>query len=113
MDKVCYEIPPNVQAPPPPSKERHQLHGADDLLTLFDLKSLWERSVKPYTLPLRSKQKDQPSHVKEESKQEGEGSSIAQEVVKPLVMEKTYAEYVKDLPGECITCTFADCNLLC
>lgn len=100
MDRVCYDIPPDPQAPLTPAKDRHKLHGADDLLTLFDLKALWEQSVKPYTVPLRSKQKDQSDSVKDEGKQEGQGSSAAVEASKPLVMEKTYADYVKDLPGE-------------
>jgi hypothetical protein len=85
---VCFAISPDPQAPPPRAKGKHQLHGADDLISLFNLKPLWERSVKPYASNPRSKPKEQvdPSHD-------------AASDIKPIVMEKTYVNYVRDLPG--------------
>lgn len=85
---VCFAIPSDPQAPPQRPKGKHQLHGADDLISLFNLKSLWEKSVKPYAAAPRAKQKDQI----DASQETAAGT-------KPTVMEKTYVNYVRDLPG--------------
>lgn len=110
---VCFAVPDAPQAPTKPDHGRHQLHGADDLLSLYNLKPLWERSVKQYMGSARSKQRAGAINQAEESKNESgpilteQGSKIGDESVasaagdgKPLVMEKTYLNYVKDLPGE-------------
>jgi hypothetical protein len=111
---VCYSIPDNPQVPLPQSKTKHQLHGADDLITLFDLKPLWERSVKPYTAAGRAKQKEQVNVGTDgnkgdeqglDSNKNATGSSLSNDQNKPLVMEKTYVNYVRDLPGTSV-CTF-------
>jgi hypothetical protein len=102
---VCFAIPADPQAPPSKPRGKHQLHGADDLISLFNLKPLWERSVKPYAAAPRAKQKDQASADQDVgngsivSIQEGEGDAK-----KPIVMEKTYVNYVRDLPGMCLFC---------
>ena len=112
---VCFAVEGNPQAPPRTANDKHQLHGADDLITLFELKPLWERSVKPYTASSRAKQKEQASAVKSETVRSVEGggtspsqksgdagstrSAITNEPNKPLVMEKTYVNYVRNLPG--------------
>ncbi|UZJ52957.1 hypothetical protein CBS101457_002277 [Exobasidium rhododendri] len=103
---ICYSIPADPQIPSLPSKLKHQLHGADDLITLFDLKPLWEERVRPY-----AKQTERNNYVKgagkddtamEESneKREEAGSLPGSEPVKSLLMEKTYINYVRDLPGQ-------------
>lgn len=100
---VCFAIPPDPQAPPQKPRGKHQLHGADDLISLFNLKSLWERSVKPYAAIPRTKQKDQVNADQDVgnssavSVREGEADTK-----KPMVMEKTYVNYVRDLPGMCL-----------
>lgn len=77
----------------------HRLHGADDLITLFGLRPLWERSVKPYMAG--HKQLQGVGNEKKRSSDEGD-QSTAGPSSKPLIMDKTYASYVQDLPGKCL-----------
>lgn len=95
---VCFEVPEYGPQSKPDSQSNlsksHQLHGADDLITLFNLGGLWNRSVKPYS-SLSKKGRENGGNTdkgKEENKDEtGEE--------KGKVMEKTYVDYVHDLPG--------------
>jgi hypothetical protein len=90
---VCFDVP--EYGPPADahsqsnSNKSHQLHGADDLITLFNLGGLWDRSVKPYS---NSNKKQKENGVKDNTEEGGEE--------KGKVMEKTYVDYVHDLPGK-------------
>lgn len=102
---VCFALP--AYGPPPPSagsdagSSTHRLHGADDLISLFDLRSLWERSVKPFTGSTRAAPQQGRSDVQrrrdDDKAAEADQADAADE--KPRPMERTYVNYVRDLPG--------------
>ena len=130
---ICFSLPENAQALPPRlSRERHQLHGADDLLTLFKLKPLWERSVKSYVGLPKSKlreqaavafareqqkngtnRKDEDGNGKNDEAGNSQNGAVNTEAERPLVMEKTYVNYVKDLPGEYWTILLVSSGCIC
>lgn len=72
----------------------HRLHGADDLISLFGLRPLWQQAVQPYAVS--SKFAKQSASTDASTKQAGSADNVAG----AKVMEKTYAEYVQDLPGK-------------
>ena len=90
---ICFDVPEygpqretNSQTN---STKPHQLHGADDLITLFNLGGLWDRSVKPYSGTSKKHKENGGKENTEDASEE-----------KGKVMEKTYVDYVHDLPGK-------------
>lgn len=101
-----YEALEASTSDPSRNSGRHTLHGADDLISLFGLRPLWERSVKPYTSASQRKAWKEAKFGEEnggkvDNTRVNEGGADESETsTKPIVMEKTYVNYVHDIPGK-------------